>query len=78
MVARRDSGQLIPVSMLRLRRRSSPASTFDVPDPGGLARAIVEGKRELDVLTRNELSGVSEACRTAPPAPVVQRLAARH
>lgn len=68
MAARRDSGQLVPVSMLRLRRRSSPAAAFDLPDPDGLARAIVDGKRQLDVLTRNELSGVSEACRAAPPA----------
>ncbi len=68
MTNRKDNAQLIPVSMLRLRRRGSPGSQFDPPDPDGLARSIVEGKKQLDVLTHNELSGVSEACRTAPPA----------
>ncbi len=63
-----STGPLIPVSMLRLKRRLAPTSSFDPPDPDGLARSIVEGKRQLDALTQHELSGVSEACRTAPPA----------
>jgi sulfatase maturation enzyme AslB (radical SAM superfamily) len=33
-----------------------------------LAQSIIEGKRKLDILTENELSGVSEANRNAPPA----------
>jgi radical SAM protein with 4Fe4S-binding SPASM domain len=33
-----------------------------------LAHSIIEGKRKLDILTENELSGVSEANRNAPPA----------
>jgi radical SAM protein with 4Fe4S-binding SPASM domain len=57
----------IPVSSLRLQRRLAPHSTYDPPDPDSLARAIVEGKRELDRLTLNDLSGVAEACRAASP-----------
>lgn len=58
----------IPLSMLRLQPRLAPRSSFDPPDPEALARSIVEGKRELDRITDNALSGVSAACRDAPPA----------
>lgn len=58
----------IPVSMLRLQSRLAPHSSYDSPDPASLAQSIIEGKRELDRLTLNELSGVSQACRTAPSA----------
>jgi radical SAM protein with 4Fe4S-binding SPASM domain len=58
----------IPLGTLRLTRLLAPASAYDLPDPDGLARAIAEGKRELDRVTQNDLSGVSEASRTAAPA----------
>ncbi|AHI66611.1 radical SAM/SPASM domain-containing protein [Burkholderia thailandensis] len=58
----------IPVSMLRLERRLAPFNSYAPPDPNGLAPSIIEGKRELDRLTLNELSGVSDACRRAAPA----------
>lgn len=62
----------LPVSelrmKLRLRPRLAPSSSFAPPDPDALSRRIVEGKRELDRLTDNALSGVSAACRAALPA----------
>lgn len=33
-----------------------------------LSQSIIEGKRRLDLATKNELSGVSDACRHAPAA----------
>lgn len=56
--------------MLRLKRKVAPSAAFDSPDPSGLPDWIVEGKRELDRLTQNELSGVAEACRTASAATI--------
>lgn len=58
----------VPLSSLRLQRQLAPASTYIEPHPGMLAKSIVEGKRRLDELTRNDLSGVSDASRLAPPA----------
>lgn len=58
----------IPLSSLRLQRQLAPATAYVTPEPGMLAKSIVEGKRKLDQLTQNELSGVSEANRLAPPA----------
>jgi radical SAM protein with 4Fe4S-binding SPASM domain len=58
----------VPLSSLRLQRQLAPASAYQTPDPGMLAKSIIEGKRKLDQLTQNELSGVSEANRLAPPA----------
>jgi radical SAM protein with 4Fe4S-binding SPASM domain len=66
---REQSGMaFIPIERLRLTRLLAPASAYDVPDPGALAHSIVEGKRELDRITQNELSGVSDASRDASPA----------
>src|SRR5262245_5565189 len=65
---RNTATTFIPLSTLRLTQQLAPASAYDVPDPQGLAKAIVEGKRELDRVTQNELSGVSEASRLAAPA----------
>jgi radical SAM protein with 4Fe4S-binding SPASM domain len=60
---------LIPLEALRLKRREAPNSAYDPPNPDGLARHIVEGKRELDRVTRNDLSTLSELNRAAPDAP---------
>ena len=58
----------VPLTSLRLQRQLAPANSYITPEPGMLAKSIVEGKRKLDLLTLNELSGVSEANRSAPPA----------
>src|SRR2546423_1642175 len=58
----------VPLSSLRLQRQLAPATAYIDPHPGMLAKSIVEGKRKLDELTRNHLSGVSDACRLAPEA----------
>lgn len=65
-----NSGVLayVPISVLRLHRRLAPSTAYDPPSPDALAESIIEGKRELDRLTDNALSGVSPACRDAPPA----------
>jgi radical SAM protein with 4Fe4S-binding SPASM domain len=58
----------VPLNSLRLQRQIAPASAYQTPEPGMLAKSIIEGKRKLDQLTQNELSGVSEANRLAAPA----------
>lgn len=61
-------GTFIPLSLLRLQRQIAPASTYSSPVDKMLAQTIIEGKRKLDELTRNELSGVSEFNKLALPA----------
>ena len=58
----------VPLSLLRLQREVAQEASYADPDQEMLARSIVEGKRKLDLVTMNELSGVSEANRCAAPA----------
>jgi radical SAM protein with 4Fe4S-binding SPASM domain len=62
----------VPLSAL-LTRHHAPSSAYALPDPSALATHIVEGKRELDRVTRNERGGVSKANCDAPPAVAVDK-----
>jgi radical SAM protein with 4Fe4S-binding SPASM domain len=52
-------------TQIRTEAKLSAAETFLQPQPGMVPRHIIEGKARLDDETRNAISGVSDACRTA-------------
>jgi radical SAM protein with 4Fe4S-binding SPASM domain len=53
---------------LRTEAKLAPGESYLKPDLGMVPPHIVAGKAQLDVETRNNVSGVSELCRTAPQA----------
>lgn len=55
-------------AQLRTEANLAPPEAYLAPKPEMLPRHIAEGKLRLDRDTHNELSGVSEACRSAADA----------